>query len=83
MYMKMTEEVSRKGTKNAAAESTMQGDKSAYDKVSAFDILRRTMAENGLEGLADAAIDAIMKEESTQVVFCITSSPAYKLRFSC
>jgi hypothetical protein len=41
------------------------------------------MAENGLEGLADAAIDAIMKEESDSGrLLALRSSPAYKLRFS-
>jgi hypothetical protein len=85
VYDDDTERVIRQGTKKrdaAAASKALAAEKLA-NKVSAFDILRRTMAENGLEGLADAAIDAIMKEESDSGrLLALRSSPAYKLRFS-
>jgi hypothetical protein len=53
------------------------------EKTSAFDIMRRGMKENGLEALADAAIDAIMKEETEAGrLLALRNSPAYKTRFS-
>jgi hypothetical protein len=85
VYEDGSEKVRRKGTKiiDAQKASDAKAAQTFADKVSAFDILRRTMAENGLEGLADAAIDAIMKEESDSGrLLALRSSPAYKLRFS-
>ena len=41
------------------------------------------MKENGLEALADAAIDAIMKEDTESGrILALRSSPAYQLRFA-
>jgi hypothetical protein len=85
VYDDDTERVIRQGTKKrdaAAASKALAAEKLAK-KVSAFDILRRSMAENGLEGLADAAIAAIMNEETDSGrLLALRSSPAYKLRFS-
>jgi hypothetical protein len=85
VYEDGTEEIRKKGTKiidaQAAAEATAAA--RLAERTSAFDILRRGMKENGLEGLADAAIDAIMKEETESGrLLALRSSPAYVQRFS-
>jgi hypothetical protein len=85
VYDDKTERVRKKGTKKLDATTAAEAAsaKRLAEKVSAFDILRRGMAENGLESLADAAIDAIMNEESDSGrLLALRSSPAYKVRFS-
>jgi len=84
VYDDGTETVRKKGTvkldATKAAEATAA--ERLAEKTSAFDILRRTMKENGLEALADAAIDAIMDEETESGrLLALRNSPAYKLRF--
>jgi len=85
VYEDGTEDVRIKGTKildsQTAAEATAAA--TLAKRESAFDILRRGMKENGLEALADAAIDAIMKEDTDSGrLLALRSSPAYQLRFS-
>jgi len=80
-----TEEIRIKGTKIADAEAAAEATaaKRLAERKSAFDILRRGMKENGLEALAEAAIDAIMKEDTDAGrLLALRSSPAYQLRFS-
>ena len=85
VYDDKTERIRKKGTKkldatNAAEAAAAQR---LAGKVSAVDILRRTMAANGLEALADAAMDAIMNEESDSGrLLALRSSPAYQKRFA-
>jgi hypothetical protein len=79
------EEIRRKGTKKLDARTTAEATAAATlaKRESAFDILRRGMQENGLGALADAAIDAIMKEDTDSGrLLALRSSPAYQLRFS-
>jgi hypothetical protein len=85
VYEDDTEVIRRKGTvkldAQKAAEATAA--KRIAEKESAFDILRRSMKENGLEALADAAIDAIKKEDTEAGrLLALRSSPAYELRFA-
>jgi len=56
VYDDKTERVRKKGTKKLDATTAAEAAsaKRLAEKVSAFDILRRGMAENGLESLADA-----------------------------
>jgi hypothetical protein len=78
------ETIRRKGTKKLDAQTAAETTAAARlaEKESAFDILRRGMKENGLEALADAAIDAIMKEETEAGrLLALRNSDAYKLRF--
>jgi hypothetical protein len=85
VYDDKTERIRKKGTKkldatNAAEAAAAQR---LAGKVSAFDILRRGMAANNMEGLADAAMDAIMNEESDSGrLLALRNSPAYKKRFA-
>lgn len=84
VYEDGTEEVRKKGTVKLDATKAAETAAAARlaEKTSAFDILRRSMKENGLEALADAAIDAIMKEETESGrLLALRSSDAYKLRF--
>ena len=79
------EEIRKKGTKKLDARTTAEATAAATlaKRESAFDILRRGMQENGLGALADAAIDAIMKEDTDSGrLLALRSSPAYQLRFS-
>jgi len=79
------EEIRKKGTKKLDAQTAAEATaaKRLAGRVSAFDILRRGMKENGLEALADAAIDAIMNEETEAGrILALRSSPAYMQRFS-
>jgi hypothetical protein len=85
VYEDDTEVIRRKGTKIADAEAAAEA--TAAERLagreSAFDILRRSMKENGLEALADAAIDAIKKEDTEAGrLLALRSSPAYELRFA-
>ena len=85
VYEDGTEEVRKKGTvkldATKAAEATAA--ERLAERTSAFDILRRSMKENGLEALADAAIGAIMNEETEAGrLLALRSSPAYVQRFS-
>jgi hypothetical protein len=85
VYEDGTEEVRKKGTKIIDAQTAAEAAAAARlaEKTSAFDILRRGMKENGLEALADAAIDAIMNEETEAGrILALRSSPAYEQRFS-
>jgi hypothetical protein len=85
VYEDDTEVIRRKGTKIADAEAAAEATAAERiaEKESAFDILRRSMKENGLEALADAAIDAIMNEETEAGrLLALRSSPAYMQRFS-
>jgi hypothetical protein len=85
VYEDDTEVIRRKGTKIADAEAAAEATAAERiaEKESAFDILRRGMKENGLEALADAAIDAIMNEETEAGrLLALRSSPAYMQRFS-
>jgi hypothetical protein len=85
VYEDDTEVVRTKGTKKAdaiVAAEALSAERLAK-KISAVDILRRTMAANGLESLADAAYDAIMNEESDSGrLLALRSSPAYQKRFA-
>jgi hypothetical protein len=79
------EEIRKKGTKKLDAQTAAEATaaKRLAEKESAFDILRRGMKENGLEALADAAIDAIMNEETEAGrLLALRSSPSYMQRFS-
>jgi hypothetical protein len=85
VYEDGTEAIRKKGT--VKLDATKAADATAAERLaartSAFDILRRGMKENGLEALADAAIDAIMKEETESGrLLALRSSPAYQLRFA-
>jgi hypothetical protein len=78
------EEIRKKGTKKLDAQTAAEDTaaKRIAEKESAFDILRRGMKENGLEALADAAIDAIMNEETEAGrLLALRNSDAYRLRF--
>jgi hypothetical protein len=80
-----TEVVRTKGTKIKDAQDAADAlaAKALDKKVSAIDIMRRNLAENGLESLADAAYDAIMNEESDSGrTLALRSSPAYQKRFA-
>ena len=85
VYDDGAEKVRRQGTKKrdaAAASEALAAEKLA-NKVSAFDILYREFAANGLEGLVEAARNAIMNEETDSGrILALRSSPAYKLRFN-
>lgn len=84
VYEDGTEEVRKKGTVkiDAAAAAEAAAAKRLAEKTSAFDILRRSMKENGLEALADAAIAAIMNEETEAGrLLALRNSDAYRLRF--
>jgi hypothetical protein len=85
VYEDGTEDVRIKGTKILDSQTVTEATAAATlaKRESAFDILRRGMKENGLEALADAAIDAIMNEETDSGrLLALRSSPAYQLRFS-
>jgi hypothetical protein len=85
VYDDKTERIRKKGTKKLDATTAAEGlaTQRLAEKVSAVDILRRTMAANGLESLADAAYDAIMNEESDSGrLLALRSSPAYQKRFA-
>jgi hypothetical protein len=85
VYDDDTEVIRRKGTVKLDAKAAADAAAAATlaKKVSAFDILRRGMKENGLEALADAAISAIMNEETEAGrLLALRSSPAYVQRFS-
>ena len=85
VYEDDTEVIRTKGTKIADAQAAAEAASAAAlaKRESAFDIIRRGMKENGLEALADAAIDAIMKEDTDSGrLLALRSSPAYQLRFS-
>jgi hypothetical protein len=85
VYDDKTEEIRKKGTKKLDAQTAAEATAAARlaERTSAFDILRRSMKENGLEALADAAIDAIMKEETESGrLLALRSSPAYVKRFA-
>jgi hypothetical protein len=85
VYEDDTEVIRRKGTKKLDAQKAADATSAAAlaKRESAFDILRRGMQENGLGALADAAIDAIMKEDTDSGrLLALRSSPAYQLRFS-
>jgi hypothetical protein len=84
VYDDDTEVIRRKGTVKLDAQKAADATAATTlaKKVSAFDILRRGMKENGLEALADAAISAIMNEETEAGrLLALRSSDAYKLRF--
>jgi hypothetical protein len=84
VYDDDTEVIRRKGTVKLDAQKAADATAAARlaGRESAFDILRRGMKENGLEALADAAIDAIMKEETEAGrLLALRNSDAYKLRF--
>lgn len=84
VYDDKTEEVRKKGTVklDAQKEADASAAKRLAEKTSAFDILRRSMKENGLETLADAAIAAIMNEETEAGrLLALRNSDAYRLRF--
>jgi hypothetical protein len=85
VYDDGTERVIRQGTKKkdaAAASKALAAEKLA-NKVSAFDILYREFKANGLEGLVEAARNAIMNEETDSGrILALRNSPAYQLRFS-
>ena len=85
VYDDRTERIRKKGTKkldatNAAEAAAAQR---LAGRESATDILRRGMAANGLESLVDAAMSAIMNEESDSGrILALRSSPAYQQRFA-
>lgn len=85
VYDDGTERLRRQGTKkidDAAKADALAAEKLA-NKVSAFDILYREFAANGLEGLVEAARNAIMNEETDSGrILALRSSPAYQLRFA-
>jgi hypothetical protein len=85
VYDDRTEVIRKKGTQIIDAQKATDATSAATlaKRESAFDILRRGMQENGLGALADAAIDAIMKEDTDSGrLLALRSSPAYQLRFS-
>jgi Arc/MetJ family transcription regulator len=85
VYEDGTEEVRKKGTVkiDAAAAAEAAAAKRLAEKTSAFDILRREFKANGLEGLVDAAQNAIMNEETDAGrILALRNSDAYKVRFS-
>jgi hypothetical protein len=85
VYDDKTERIRKKGTKkldatNAAEAAAAQR---LAGKVSAFDILRREFKAKGLEGIVEAAENAIMNEESDAGrILALRNSPAYQARFS-
>ena len=84
VYDDRTEKIRKTGTVKIDAKAAADAAAAATlaKRESAFDILRRGMKENGLEALADAAIDAIMNEETEAGrLLALRSSDAYKLRF--
>ena len=85
VYEDGTEDVRTKGTKIKDAQDAAKAlsDERLAKRESATDILRRGMAANGLESLVDAAMDAIMNEESDSGrLLALRSSPAYQTRFA-
>jgi hypothetical protein len=85
VYEDGTEDVRTKGTKIKDAQDAAKAlsDERLAKRKSATDILRRGMAANGLESLVDAAMDAIMNEESDSGrLLALRSSPAYQTRFA-
>jgi hypothetical protein len=85
VYDDGTEVVRRKGTVklDAQKEAAATAAKRLADKTSAFDILYREFKANGLEGLVEAARNAIMNEDTDSGrILALRSSPAYQLRFS-
>ena len=85
VYDNGTETIRKKGTVKADAKIAAETTAAARlaERTSAFFFLRRGMKENGLEALADAAINAIMNEETEAGrLLALRSSPAYEQRFS-
>ena len=85
VYDDGTEQVRRKGTVkiDSQKEADALSAKTLAGKTSAFDILYREFKANGLEGLVEAARNAIMNEETDAGrILALRSSPAYQLRFS-
>jgi hypothetical protein len=85
VYEDDTEVIRRKGTKKLDAQKAADAlaAKTLAEKTSAFDILYREFKANGLEGLVEAARNAIMNEETDAGrILALRSSPAYQTRFS-
>jgi hypothetical protein len=80
-----TEIIRRKGTVKLDAQKATDAlsAKTLAGKVSAIDIMRREFTEKGLGFLVDAAVNAIMNEDTDSGrLLALRNSPAYKLRFS-
>lgn len=85
VYEDGTEVIRIKGTKIKDAQIAADAASAATlaKKVSAIDIMRREFTEKGLGFLVDAAVDAIMNEDTDAGrLLALRNSPQYKLRFS-
>jgi hypothetical protein len=85
VYDDRTEVIRKKGTKIIDAQKAADAISAAAlaKRESAIDIMRREFTEKGLGFLVDAAVDAIMNEDTDSGrLLALRSSPAYKLRFS-
>ena len=85
VYDDKTEVIRKKGTKIIDAQKAADATAAARlaGRESAFDILYREFKANGLEGLVEAARNAIMNEETDAGrILALRSSPAYQTRFS-
>jgi hypothetical protein len=85
VYEDDTEVIRKKGTKIKDAQTAADAASAARlaEKTSAFDILYREFKANGLEGLVEAARNAIMNEETDAGrILALRSSPAYQTRFA-
>lgn len=85
VYDDSSEKIRKKGTLKLDAQTAADNlaKERLANKISAFDILGRTMAENGLEGLVQAAKDAIMNEETDAGrLLALRNSKSYQTRFA-
>jgi hypothetical protein len=85
VYDDKTEVIRKKGTKIIDAQTAADAASAARlaERTSAFDILFREFKANGLEGLVEAARNAIMNEETDAGrILALRSSPAYQTRFA-
>ena len=85
VYDDKTEVIRKKGTKIKDAQTAADAASAARlaERTSAFDILFREFKANGLEGLVEAARNAIMNEETDAGrILALRSSPAYQTRFA-
>ena len=85
VYDDDTEVIRKKGTKIKDAQTAADAASAARlaERTSAFDILFREFKANGLEGLVEAARNAIMNEETDAGrILALRSSPAYQTRFA-
>jgi len=85
VYDDETEKIRKKGTKklDAQAAADALAAERLSKRVSAFDILKRGFAENGLESLVEDAKNIILNEDSDAGrLLALRSSPSYQTRFA-